>query len=98
MDNNKIFTLFETQYILSADLSWRDVHGELVAIDKNTGEYHIFNAVGKLLWEHIVENYSVAEILQKIIRRYDVGSDRAESDFKKFVEDLKSRKLIVKHI
>ena len=91
----KACTLNCLQYIPSTKLSWREVHGELVAIDTNNGEYHVFNPIGKLIWLSIDEGQSVNDILEKILKEYDVNKDSVVSDLNEFLVDLCERGLLI---
>lgn len=89
------FTLNCEQYIPSTKLTWREVHGELVAIDANSGEYHIFNPIGKLIWLSIDEGHAVSDILDKIEMEYNVKKEIAISDLNDFVVELCDRGLLI---
>jgi len=90
----KTFNLNHKQYIPTTDLSWREVHGELVAIDSSNGEYHIFNSVGRLIWLSLAKGFSADEILVQIEMEYDVNKEKANSDLNEFVVDLCDRGLL----
>lgn len=79
----------------SEDLSWRDVSGELVALNTVSGEYYSFNQVGREVWLAIAEGRTLEELVDRILAEYDVA-DRATAlrDIEKFVLDLKGSKLI----
>ena len=78
----------------NTDLSWQDVNGELVAIDINSGEYHIFNELGRLIWLGIVEGKGVEKISKQIIEQYDVNLEKADFEVKDFIGGLLQRGLL----
>lgn len=90
----KPLVLNHAQYIPSTKLTWREVHGELVAIDANNGEYHVFNSIGKLIWLSIVEERNVPDILDQIEMEYLVNKETAMADLNEFVGDLCDRGLL----
>ena len=82
----------------SDDLSWRDVSGELVALNTVSGEYYSFNEVGREVWLAIAEGRTYEELVEKVLEEYDVPDrDTAVKDIEKFVVDLKSSGLIKIH-
>ena len=87
-------TLELEHYVPSANLSWREVHGELVAINADNGEYHIFNSIGKLVWLSMEEGQNVEYILDQIQVSYNVDRDTALADLNEFIVDLFERKLL----
>ncbi|MCP4429684.1 MAG: PqqD family protein [Gammaproteobacteria bacterium] len=91
----KTFALNHTQYVPSTKLTWREVHGELVAIDVNSGEYHVFNAIGKLIWLSIDEGCTAPEILTQIEMEYIVNKETALADLNEFLGDLCDRGLLI---
>lgn len=81
-----------------ANLTWQDVNGDLVAINVDSGEYHIFNDIGRLIWLAIAEGKNNEEIVKQIIGQYKVKEEKALSDLLYFIDDLTQRKLIEKQI
>lgn len=77
-----------------ADLSWRDVNGELVALNVKSGEYFVFNEIGRLVWLAMAEGKTAAETLKQILDEYDVEEQDAVSDVRKFVGGLLEKSLV----
>ena len=78
-------------------LSWRDVNGELVALDVVTGEYHVFNDIGRLIWLAIAdEKQDMDALINTIAAEYDIGEDEITNDIKSFIVDLTEREILTK--
>ena len=88
------FTIKDKNYIPADDLSWSDVHGELVIIDAKTGDYHVMNEVGRVIWLAIVENCTTDQVINKIQSEFSVNKEDAEKDMIFFVNDLFKRNLL----
>ena len=90
----------QNEYVIKpcAELTWQNVNGDLVAINVDSGEYHIFNDVGHLIWLAIAEGKSNEEIVKQIIAQYNVREEKAISDLRDFIDDLTQRKLIEKQV
>ncbi len=76
------------------DLAWREIRGEFVAVDMNSGDYHTFNEVGAFIWRRIIAGRDPESILDEIMAEYKVTREKAGSDFDAFVQVLKSNCLL----
>lgn len=88
------FVLDRQAIIPMPDLSWRDVHGELVVIEIQSGKYHIFNEVGGLIWLAICEGSYLDDTLNKITKRFSVDAAVAAKELRFFVSELIKRGLL----
>lgn len=79
-----------------ASLSWREVNGELVVIDRSSGEYHILNDLGGIIWRAILEEESEKEIVAKIEQKYSVTHEQAVMDLRGFIHGLMQKQLLEK--
>jgi hypothetical protein len=79
----------------SGDLSWRDINGELVALNVKSGEYFVFNEVGRIVWLAIAEGKSSDDTVQKILGEYNAKEQAGVVvDVRRFVDGLLERKLV----
>ena len=75
----------------------REVAGEFIAvpIDSSCGtNIIILNPVSKLLWEELREEKTFDELLDAILKNYDVSKEEAEADLKDFILQLIENGLI----
>jgi hypothetical protein len=75
-------------------VSWRDVDGEVIALDIGSGEYLSLNGTGRILWMALVEPVSVEELGSLLTEAFDVSEDIATADASAFVADLADRSLL----
>jgi hypothetical protein len=80
--------------IRESDLFWRDVEGEIVALDGRTWEYLNVNGSGRLLWEKLVEGATLSDLASLLVATYSIDSGQAESDATAFIEMLRHRELL----
>ncbi len=66
-----------------------------VAYDNNTSTLHEFNEVGFLIISAIEEKKTKAKIIEKIVKEFKVGRDKAGRDFDEFIQGLRKKDLIV---
>jgi hypothetical protein len=79
---------------LRSNLTAREIRGEFVVIDTKSGNYHIFNEVGKLIWRGIEADKESEVIVDELVALYKVTLDQARQDFEAFVANLRSYGLL----
>lgn len=75
-------------------LVWREIQGELVGVDVETGAYHVFNPVGRMVWTALTEGRSLEEVRSDIVGRFGVDPERATRDIESFIIKLREKELI----
>lgn len=79
---------------LQPNLTSREIRDEFVVIDTRSGNYHIFNEVGGLMWRGIDAGREPAAIVDEVVSSYNVAQDQALCDFEAFVTKLRSYGLL----
>ncbi len=75
----------------------REIAGEFIAVpvDSSCGSnIIILNPVSKLLWDELKTEKSFDELLDAILKNYDVSKEEAETDLKEFLMQLVENNLI----
>lgn len=72
----------------SADLSWRDVDGELVIVDTRRGDYHVLNTLGARVFTGIVDGEDVTTIVSRIVVTHDAAASEVQRDVDAFLAML----------
>jgi hypothetical protein len=75
-------------------VSWRDVDGEIIALDVESGVYISLNGSGRVLWMALVESASVDELTALLVSTFGITDDEAMAGATDFLDDLMSRSLI----
>lgn len=78
------------------DLDWREVEGELVALDLRESRYLAVNETGKQLWSALAEGATRDELVDRLVDAFGIERSQAEADTDAFVGDLESRGLLVR--
>ena len=76
------------------DLTWREVHDELLVLDMATATYLTLNGSAKVLWQRLADGATVNELVGALIDRYRITPERAESDVRDFLEVLEERSFL----
>jgi hypothetical protein len=76
------------------DLEWREVEGEIVALDLRASTYLSVNKTGTALWPHLTAGASRDELVAALTSRFDVDAESAGRDVDAFVGALETRGLL----
>jgi hypothetical protein len=77
-------------------LAWREIDNELVAVDMASSTYLSANRSGALLWQMLAAGTTHAELVQGLVDRFGISSDRATSDVDAFLHGLDDRALLAR--
>lgn len=83
-----------TLKIRSEDLLWRTVGDEVVAIDLKSSRYLRVNSSGALLWRHLQQHASQAELLDALVDSYGLSREQAAGDLEAFLTMLSQNELL----
>ena len=74
---------------------WRQLDGEIIVLEMNSGSYLNLNGPGKVLWLALAEQQPVEALPGLLVSTYGITEDRARNDSSAFVADLLQRSLLV---
>jgi hypothetical protein len=72
----------------------RDLEGEAVMLNLESGVYFGLNEVGTRIWALIQEHGSLRKVLEAMQQEYEVAPQTLESDLLRLVEELRARGLV----
>jgi hypothetical protein len=75
-------------------LEWREVEGEIVALDVGAAEYVSANPTGAVLWKELAGGSSREQLVGALTREFRVDGATAERDVDRFVTTLRDRGLL----
>ena len=75
-------------------LSWREVGGELVAVDTRTSTYLATNPTGLLLWRALADGTTEEALAAELVARFGIDAERAAADVSRFVQSVRARGLL----
>ncbi len=78
------------------ELEWREVERQILALDLNDSHYLRINRTGRELWTALLEGATRVELAERLMKKYGIDPERAESDVSTFVDQLDERGLIVR--
>ena len=78
----------------------REVADMIVAVPTGSllNEYRgmiTLSKVGEFVWNLLEEGITEQEIIDKVMRRYHIDQERAKKDTKKFLDNLRTKKILI---
>lgn len=78
------------------DLEWREVEGEILALDRRRGRYFTVTSSGALLWLALAEGTTAGALATRLSERFGIDQSRAGSDVASFLRWLDENGLLLR--
>lgn len=75
-------------------LEWREVDGEVVALDLRSRTYLAVNRTGAALWSALVAGADREELAGRLVEAFDVSGEQAAADVEAFLDELSGQDLL----
>ena len=76
------------------DLHWREMDGEIVALEAGSSTYVAANGSGTVLWRALAAGTTRDALAEELVRVYGIDRDRAGADADRFLEALTEQGLL----
>jgi hypothetical protein len=73
---------------------WREVDGEVVVLEVESGNYLNLNGSAGVLWRALVDPASTEELIDVLRTTFGISEEQAEMDVRVFLDDLNQRSLV----
>ena len=70
------------------DLHWREIDGEVIALEGRGSTYIAANGAGTLLWRALAAGCTREELAEELVRAYGIDQARATADADQFIAAL----------
>lgn len=87
MDKNQKIKLLKSINVTELD-------GEKVMVDFESGKYFLIKGTGNDIWDMLQEETTPAEIIENLLKEYDVTPEECEASVMNFLEKMESYKFI----
>ena len=78
----------------SAAVEWREIEGEIVALDLRKQVYLGVNRTGAAVWTSLAEGATRDELVEIVVERFDVTRESAGADIDAFLAQLEEQELL----
>lgn len=86
------------KYKLNESFINRNIEGDMVFLNINTGQFYSIDEIGKFILEKFIDNNSLDQISKLIEENYDIKNiDKIKNDINEFLKELKSEKIIIEY-
>jgi Coenzyme PQQ synthesis protein D (PqqD) len=75
-------------------LEWREIEGEVIALDSSAATYLAGNATATRLWRALSEGTTRASLISTLTEEFGIDAARAGADVDAFLRELRSRDLL----
>ncbi len=87
-------TSLQTTVTIPEGLLFRELEGEAVLLDLNSGEYFGLDEVATQMWLLLTRHGTVDASYRELLTRYEVAPEQLRSDLLTFVDELLSLRLL----
>jgi hypothetical protein len=77
-----------------ASTLYRDLDGDAVLLQLETGQYFGLDEVAHRMWQLIAEKGDLADVLRDLRTEYDADPDEISADLNRLVDDLVDGRLV----
>lgn len=90
-------TTLDTRVTVPQGVMFRDLDGEAVVLELESGRYFGLNETGTRMWLLLQEHGAVEPALHAMLAEYDVTEERLRKEMLSFVDTLSSQRLLEVH-
>jgi len=83
------------QFVIHPSVICRELSGETVLLNLESGVYYGLDAVGTRVWQLLMQGCTIASVRDTMIEEYDVAPDVLNADVMRLVGELRDRDVIV---
>ena len=76
------------------DVDVTELNKEKIMMDLDKGKYFMLNETGSAIWDTINEPKSVLEIIESIVKEYDIDRETCESKVLEYLEKLRHEEIV----
>jgi hypothetical protein len=84
----------ETKFIVPSGVIARQLSGEAIILDIESGTYFGLNEVGARIWEMLESGETLEAVCARLLEEFEVSREQLQGDVLALVDELKDRRLI----
>ena len=82
------------QFLVHPSVITRELSGETVLLNLESGVYYGLDTVGTRVWQLITQGRTIASVCDTMIEEYDVAPDVLHADVTRLVGELRDRGIV----
>lgn len=84
----------DTVVTRNPNAAYRVYDGQATIVLPDQAEVNVINEIGSLVWERIDGKKNLGELVESILKDYEVTREQAEKDVIEFVTSLKAHEMV----
>lgn len=85
----------ESRISIPKDVLFREIDGEAVILNLETGKYFGLDQVGTRMWQLLAEHSQIEPAVNALAEEYDATKDQLQHDLLELIDRLASHQLLV---
>ena len=85
----------ETLRLRTDALEWRNIEGEVVAVDLRTATYLAVNQSGAKLWDALASGATRVQLIDLLVGEFGLPREQAASDVEAFLQMLAEQEMLL---
>ena len=77
-----------------SDVHWREIDGEIIALEARGSTYVAANGAGTLLWHALVAGTTREQLVDALVDAYGIDREQAAADTERFLAQLAEQGLL----
>lgn len=73
---------------------WREVDGEVIALDLSSSTYFTTNKTGAVLWHAMINGATASKLVELLRSTFDISDEVAQVDVRSFLQLLRTNRLL----
>ena len=82
------------QFVVHPSVITRELSGETVLLNLESGVYYGLDVVGTRVWQLLVQGRTIAGVCETMIEEYEVAPDVLRDDVSRLVGELRERGIV----
>jgi hypothetical protein len=80
--------------VIPENTTWKALASGIVLLDLSSGSYHLLNETASTIWQSIVDEKTVGEIVDGLVAEYDCTREVAATDVDELLDHLVAENLL----
>lgn len=90
-------TALKSEVKISKNVFFREMEGEAVLLNVQTGVYFGLDSTGTAIWQILEKKSRLDQVLKAMLQDYEIDEDTCRADLLKFVSSLEKNGLLEVH-
>ncbi len=86
--------ILEDSIVRNPETAYRNLDGEGLVMNPSDSMLHSLNEVACAIWEYLIEEHKVSEVVEMVLEKFNCDYETAERDVLNFLQTLQQQDLV----